>query len=114
MSKYQCVRSVIVEQNRRGDRLHLANVIMPVKSLAIEKAYRPITVRVGDRTEKIPVIQAILHKVAVAAANGKTLTCLDGTAYQGLFCGVAFLIVGAVMSSACGCGSNYPGPDVVR
>jgi len=24
------------------------------------------------------------------------------------------LIVGAVMSSACGCGSNYPGPDVVR
>jgi Family of unknown function (DUF5681) len=70
MSKYQCVRSVIVEQNRRGDRLHLANVTMPVKSLAIEKAHRPITVREDDRTEKIPVIQAILHKFAVAAANG--------------------------------------------
>jgi hypothetical protein len=40
-----------------------------VKSLAIEEAYRLITVREGNRTEKIPVIQAILRKVAVAAAN---------------------------------------------
>jgi len=41
-----------------------------IKSLAIEEAYRPITIREGDRTERIPVIQAILRKVAVAAANG--------------------------------------------
>ena len=41
-----------------------------VKSLAIEEAYRLITIRDGDRTERIPVIQAILRKVAVAAANG--------------------------------------------
>jgi hypothetical protein len=41
-----------------------------VKSLAIEEAYRLITIREGDRTERIPVIQAILRKVAVAAANG--------------------------------------------
>ncbi|MBA2703388.1 MAG: hypothetical protein H0U60_06015 [Blastocatellia bacterium] len=41
-----------------------------IKTLAIEEAYRPITVREGDRTERIPVIQAILRKVAVAAANG--------------------------------------------
>jgi hypothetical protein len=40
-----------------------------IKSLAIE-AYRLITIREGDRTERIPVIQAILRKVAVAAANG--------------------------------------------
>ncbi len=42
----------------------------PMKSLAIEEAYRLITVREGDRVEKIPVIQAILRKVLVAAANG--------------------------------------------
>jgi hypothetical protein len=43
-----------------------------IKSLAIEEAYRLITIREGDRVEKIPVIQAILRKVAVAAANGNT------------------------------------------
>jgi hypothetical protein len=43
-----------------------------IKSLAIEEAYRLITIREGDRTERIPVIQAILRKVAVAAANGNT------------------------------------------
>lgn len=41
-----------------------------VKSLAIKEAYRLITIREGDRTERIPIIQAILRKVAVAAANG--------------------------------------------
>jgi hypothetical protein len=41
-----------------------------IKSLAIEEAYRIITIREGDRVERIPVIQAILRKVAVAAANG--------------------------------------------
>jgi hypothetical protein len=43
-----------------------------IKSLAIEEAYRLITVREGDRIERIPVIQAILRKVAVNAANGNT------------------------------------------
>ena len=43
-----------------------------IKSLAIEEAYRLITIREGDRVERIPVIQAILRKVAVAAANGNT------------------------------------------
>jgi Family of unknown function (DUF5681) len=41
-----------------------------IKTLAIEEAYRLISIREGDRTERIPVIQAILRKVAVAAANG--------------------------------------------
>jgi hypothetical protein len=43
-----------------------------IKSLAIEEAYRPITIREGDRVERVPIIQAILRKVAVAAANGNT------------------------------------------
>src|SRR5580658_803645 len=43
-----------------------------IKSLAIEEAYRPITIREGDRAERVPVVQAILRKVAIAAANGNT------------------------------------------
>jgi hypothetical protein len=43
-----------------------------LKTIAIEEAYRLITVREGDRIEKVPVIQAILRKVAVNAANGNT------------------------------------------
>jgi hypothetical protein len=43
-----------------------------IKSLAIEEAYRLITIREGDRVERIPVIEAILREVAVAAANGDT------------------------------------------
>jgi hypothetical protein len=42
----------------------------PIKSLAIKEVYRIITIREGDRVERIPVIQAILRKVAVAAVNG--------------------------------------------
>jgi hypothetical protein len=43
-----------------------------LKTIAIEEAYRLITVREGDRIERVPVIQAILRKVAVNAANGNT------------------------------------------
>jgi len=38
-----------------------------IKSRAIEEAYRLITIREGDRTERIPVIQAILRKVKPVA-----------------------------------------------
>jgi hypothetical protein len=41
-----------------------------VKSFAIKEAYRIITIREGDRVEKVPVIQAIMRKLAFAAANG--------------------------------------------
>jgi hypothetical protein len=43
-----------------------------LKAIAIKEAYRLITVREGDRSERVPVIQAILRKVAVNAANGNT------------------------------------------
>lgn len=51
-----------------------------LKAIAIEEAYRLITVREGDRSERVPVIQAILRKVWVNAANGNTRAqriCLD-------------------------------------
>jgi hypothetical protein len=43
-----------------------------LKAIAIEEAYRLITVREDDRTERVPVVQAILRKVAVNGANGNT------------------------------------------
>src|ERR1700730_12361108 len=43
-----------------------------IKSMVIEEGYRIIKIREGDRVEKVPVIQAILRKLAVAAANGNT------------------------------------------
>jgi Family of unknown function (DUF5681) len=43
-----------------------------IKLLAIEEAYRLITIREGDRVESVPVIQAILRKMAFAAAHGNT------------------------------------------
>jgi hypothetical protein len=43
-----------------------------IKTIAIEEAYRLITVRDGDRVEKIPLIQAILRKMGVNAANGSS------------------------------------------
>jgi hypothetical protein len=41
-----------------------------VKELAIQEAYRRIAVRDGNRVKRIPIIQAILRKIAVSAANG--------------------------------------------
>ena len=41
-----------------------------VKAMAIEEAYRLVVVREGDRTERLPAIQAILRSVAVSAAKG--------------------------------------------
>jgi len=43
-----------------------------IKAIAIEEAYRLITVREGDRVEKIPLIRAILRKIGVNAANGSS------------------------------------------
>ena len=62
-----------------------------IKSMTIKEAYRIITVREGDRVERVPVVQAILRKVAFAAANGNTRaqkTYLD-------------LLMGAVSEHAC-------------
>jgi hypothetical protein len=43
-----------------------------IKAIAIEEAYRLITVREGDRIEKLPLIQAIVRKMGVNAANGNS------------------------------------------
>jgi len=40
-----------------------------IKAIAIEEAYRLISIPDGNRVERIPLIQAILRKVGVNAAN---------------------------------------------
>ena len=42
-----------------------------MKALVLAEAYRPITVRDGERTVRIPVIQAIVRSLALAAAKGQ-------------------------------------------
>src|SRR6266478_8521374 len=43
-----------------------------IKGIAIEEAYRLISIPDGNRVERIPLIQAILRKIGVNAANGNT------------------------------------------
>jgi Family of unknown function (DUF5681) len=43
-----------------------------IKAIAIEEAYRLISIPDGNRVERIPLIQAILRKVGVNAANGNS------------------------------------------
>ena len=43
-----------------------------IKVFAIEDGFRLIQVREGERTEKIPMVQAVIRKLGVAAANGNT------------------------------------------
>src|SRR5262249_40340001 len=41
-----------------------------IKSVAIEEAYRLVNIRDGDRVERIPLVQAIIRKLGLAAATG--------------------------------------------
>src|SRR5262249_20769069 len=41
-----------------------------IKSVAIEEAYRLVNIREGDRVERIPLVQAIIRKLGLAAAPG--------------------------------------------
>jgi Family of unknown function (DUF5681) len=43
-----------------------------IKAIAIEEAYRLISIPDGKRVERIPLIQAILRKIGVNAANGNS------------------------------------------
>src|SRR3981081_1510512 len=41
-----------------------------ISALLMQEAYRPITIREGDRVEKLPLIQAVLRKLGLNALNG--------------------------------------------
>jgi hypothetical protein len=43
-----------------------------MKALVVAEAYRPITVRDGEKTVRIPVIQAVLRSLALSAAKGQS------------------------------------------
>jgi hypothetical protein len=43
-----------------------------IKAIAIEEAYRLISIPDGKRVERIPLIQAIVRKIGVNAANGNS------------------------------------------
>ena len=48
--------------------------VQPTDSLILEEAYRPVTIREGDRTIELPAIQAAMRSLAIAAMKGSRLS----------------------------------------
>ena len=46
----------------------------PTDNLILEKAYRPVTIREGERTIQLPVIQAAVRALAISAMKGSRLS----------------------------------------
>ena len=46
----------------------------PTDSLILEEAYRPVTIREGDRVIELPAIQAAMRSLAISAMKGSRLS----------------------------------------
>jgi hypothetical protein len=46
----------------------------PTDSLILEEAYRPVTIREGDRVIELPAIQAAIRSLAISAMTGSRLS----------------------------------------
>ncbi len=46
----------------------------PTDNLILEEAYRPVTIREGERTLELPAIQAALRALAISAMKGSRLS----------------------------------------
>lgn len=46
----------------------------PTNNLILEEAYRPVTIREGERTIELPVIQAAVRALAISAMKGSRLS----------------------------------------
>ncbi|RDV01434.1 hypothetical protein DXH95_14130 [Sphingorhabdus pulchriflava] len=49
-------------------------ILRPTDSLILEEAYRPVTIREGDKTIELPAIQASVRALAIAAMKGSRLS----------------------------------------
>lgn len=49
-------------------------VLRPTDDLILEEAYRPVTIREGDKTIELPAIQASVRALAIAAMKGNRLS----------------------------------------
>ena len=43
-----------------------------LKAMMLEEAYRPVEVREGGKTIKLPLIQALVRRLGVSAAQGRS------------------------------------------
>lgn len=48
--------------------------LQPTDNLILEEAYRPVTIREGERTIELPAIQAAVRALAIAAMKGSRLS----------------------------------------
>ena len=46
----------------------------PTDNLILEEAYRPVTIREGERTIELPAIQAAVRALAISAMKGSRLS----------------------------------------
>ncbi|HET6538824.1 MAG TPA: DUF5681 domain-containing protein [Sphingopyxis sp.] len=53
---------------------HVAPGSQPMDHLILEEAYRPVTVRDGDRTIELPAIQASMRALTISAMKGSRLS----------------------------------------
>lgn len=49
-------------------------VLRPTDQLILQEAYRPVTIREGDRTIELPAIQASMRALAISAMKGSRLS----------------------------------------
>ena len=55
-------------------RTSLDPVHQPTDALILEEAYRPVTIREGDKVIKLPAIQAAVRSLAISAMKGSRLS----------------------------------------
>ncbi len=57
----------------KATKTKLDPVLRPTDNLILEEAYRPVTIREGDKTIELPAIQASVRALAISAMKGSRL-----------------------------------------
>lgn len=61
-------------RKRKAKKPEFDPVLRPTDSLILKEAYRPVTIREGDKTIELPAIQASMRALAIAAMKGSRLS----------------------------------------
>lgn len=61
-------------RNSRNRPRVLDPALQPTDTLVLEEAYRPVTIREGDKVIELPAIQAAVRSLAIAAMKGSRLS----------------------------------------
>lgn len=59
---------------RNKPQVEFDGALQPTDNLILEEAYRPVTIREGERTIELPAIQAAVRALAISAMKGSRLS----------------------------------------